>query len=213
MTENAYNRMTVTQYINGVKSIVNTEPGEIYIDIPATNPRYIHVREGDRLVEGDVRSRTREELESPTLAKWQIKSISEDTVTGTDTETGELVKWEREWLVKRLGIGEYSVDLHDFGRVSVARSGTWERPSDDEHSEDVAPVVIVSVYANDGERFTQQYAAGTAGDWESLTLVNQDPRINRFDPELREPFDDAVATALDTEQQYSRSSESNVDAT
>jgi hypothetical protein len=30
MTENAYNRMTVTQYINGVKSIVNTEPGEIY---------------------------------------------------------------------------------------------------------------------------------------------------------------------------------------
>jgi hypothetical protein len=212
MTKNAYNRMTVTQQINGVESIVNTEPGEIYIDIPATNPRYIHVQEGYHLVEGDIRSRRREELESPALTKWLIGSISEDMVTGTDTETGESIEWEREWLVKHLGVGEYSVGLRDFGRVSVAGSGTWEHPSDDERSDDLAPVVIISVYANNGERFTQQYAAETAGDWESLTLIDQDPRIDRFDPELRERFDDAVATALDIEQQYTQSSEPNADA-
>lgn len=198
MTENTYNRMTVTQRIGGVESIVNTEPGEIYIDIPATNPRYIHVREGDRIVEGDVQSRTREELESPALDKWTVESISEDTVTGADTETGELVEWDREWLVRHLGSGEFSVDLRDFDRVSVAETGGWEREDGE-----IDPTVLVTVYANDGERFTRQYAASRAGELESLTLVSQDPRIDKFDEDLRERFDEAVASALEIERSYS----------
>jgi hypothetical protein len=62
-----YNRTTIIQEIEKIKSTINTGPGELYIDIPATNPRYIHVQEGDCIMEGDIRSRRREELESPTL--------------------------------------------------------------------------------------------------------------------------------------------------
>ncbi|MFC4440056.1 MULTISPECIES: hypothetical protein [Natrialbaceae] len=203
MAEDKYNRTTVTQDIEGVEAIVNTEPGEIYIDIPATNPRYIHVREGDLVVEGDIRSRTREELESAALTKWRIESISEDTVTGSDIDTGEIDEWNREWLVKHLSIGEYSVDLRDFGRVSVVATGGWENADSDEQDDEADPGVIVMAYANNGQRFRREYTADRAGDWESLTPGNHDPRIDKFGEELRERFDEAVATALEIEQRYS----------
>lgn len=202
MSKMSHNRMTVTQHIGGVDAIINTEPGEIYIDIPANSPRYIHVREGDRITEGDVRSQTREELESPTLKKWRIESISEDTVAGVNTETGELNEWDREWLVERLSIGEYSVDLWGFGRVSVAETGMWEHGDTDDQV-DAEPMVVVTIYANNGQRFTQRYTADHPDDWESLTIAERDPRIDTFGEELRERFDDAVATALKTEKRYS----------
>jgi hypothetical protein len=201
MTENTYNRMTVTQNIQGVESTVNTEPGEIYIDIPATNPRYIHVREGDYIMEGDIRSRRREELESPALRKWRIKSISEDTVVGVDAETGEFHDWSREWLVNHLAVGEYSVELRDFGQVSV--TATWDCADVDEGVDDTTPMVIATIYGNDGEQFTRQYTASRSGDWDSLTLASQDPRVDTFDKELRERFNNAVTTALEIERRYS----------
>lgn len=200
--ENRYDRTTVTQTIGGVESIVNTEPGEIYIDIPATSPRYIHVREGDRLLEGDIRSQTKEELESPTLKTWRVESISEDTVTAIDVDTDERQEWDREWLVKHLGVGEFSVGLRDFGRVSVARSREWDEGTTGDAESETKPTVIVTVYANDGERFTRRYAADRVGDWDSLTLDHQDARVDEFDEELRERFDDAVATAIDVERRY-----------
>lgn len=52
ISESVYNRTTIIQEIEGVESTISTGPGELYIDIPATSPRYIHVQEGDCIMEG-----------------------------------------------------------------------------------------------------------------------------------------------------------------
>jgi hypothetical protein len=104
--------------------------------------------------------------------------------------------------VKRLAIGEYSVELRDFGQVSVVETGAWNH-TDDERTTETSPMVVVTVYGNDGESFTREYTTSCAGDWDSLSLAGQDPQIDRFSHELHERFENAVATALEVEQRYS----------
>ncbi|SIR92569.1 hypothetical protein SAMN05421858_4585 [Haladaptatus litoreus] len=188
--------------IDGVDALVNTDPGEIFIDLPATNPRYIRVQEGDRIQEGDVSTRTTAEMAGPLLTNWNIESITTETVTGTDTETGETREWDREQLIHRLGAREFSAELTTFDRVSVTEIEEWSDRHAVEGVEEEKPYVIVIAYGNNGEKFTQLYAATESRDWDSLEVVQEDTDIQNFSDELRNRFDDAVHKTLEVEQRY-----------
>lgn len=188
--------------IDGVEALINLDPGEIFLDLPVNTPRYIRVREGDQIQEGDVRTQTSQTMGSQTLSKWRIDTIATDTVTGVDVETGESKEWDRAWLNQHLGTGEFSVELTDFDRVSVSETPRAGVSHTDDQQTKASPHVIVTAYGNNGQKFTQLYSATEPGDWESLTLVEQDQHVEEFGEELRETFDAAVTRALELEQQY-----------
>lgn len=197
------NKKTVeTRTIDGVEALVNIDPGEIFIDLPASNPRYIRVREGDRIQEGDVATRSTAEMAGPLLTHWVIESITVEAVTGRDTETDETREWDREQLVQRLGTGELSAELATFDRVSVTEIEEWGERHSSEGSREVKPYVVVVAYGNNGEKFTQLYAATDAGDWGSLEVVQQDTHVEGFSDELRAHFDEAIREALEVEQRF-----------
>ncbi|WP_306058992.1 hypothetical protein [Natronococcus wangiae] len=202
MNDRNRTRKHTFQIIDGVEALVNLDPDELFLDLPANTPRYIRVREGDRLQEGDARTQTSQKMDSQTLSKWRIDDISTDTVTGIDSKTGESQEWDREWLIQHLGTGGFSVELTDFDRVSVSETTGLGRPRTDDRGDELGPHVIVTAYGNDGQRFTQLYSATESGDWGSLTLVKQDPRVQEFSEELREKFDAAVTGAVELEQRY-----------
>lgn len=203
MNEESQTQKHVYQTIDGVEALINLHPGELFLDIPASTPRYIRVREGDQIQEGDVRTQTSQAMKSQTLSKWRVETISEDTVTGVDLETGESQEWDREWLVKHLGSGEFSVELTEFDRVSVSESSGPGAPRGDEERDERSLRVIVSVYGNNGQKFTQVYSSDS-DDWESLKLVKKNNDVEEFSEELREKFDAAVTEALELEDQYHR---------
>lgn len=179
--------------IEGTEALVNVESGEIFLDVPAASPRYIRVEEGDTVREGDIRSRSEGELESPSLGKWTIETIGPETVIGTDRETGERREWERTALERKLATGALSTTLTDFERVNVTdRKGN----NSNEHS------VVAVVYGNDGEKFSQTFRpvdGETDGEERRLESVEADDRTEEFEPELRERFDRAVELALRNE--------------
>jgi len=196
-------KQTVERWtIDGIDALVNTDPGEIFIDLPASNPRYIRVQEGDRIQEGDVSTHTTAEMAGPSLTNWSIESITAETVTGTNTETGETREWDRSQLIHRLGAREFSAELTTFDRISVTEIGEWRERHSVEATEEEKPYVIVIAYGNNGEKFTQLYAATESGDWDSLEVVQKDTTIQDFSDELRNRFDDAVHTTLEVEQRY-----------
>ncbi|WP_254544129.1 hypothetical protein [Halomarina pelagica] len=188
--------------IDGIDVLVNTDPREIFIDLSTSNPRYIRVQEGDRIQEGDVSTRTPAEMAGPLLTNWRIESVATETVTGADVDTGETREWDREQLVQRLVAGEFSAELTTFDRVSVTEIEEWRASHPVDSTEEVKPYVIAVAYGNNGEKFTQLYAATEAGDWDSLEVVQQDPRIQNFNEELRKRFDDAVERTLEVEQRF-----------
>ena len=150
------------------------------------------------ILEGDIRSRKEEELESPSLRKWTIERIGPKTVVGTDQETGEQHEWERESLEKQLAIGGLSTNLTDFDRVNVT-GGAKTLNHEEETGEES---IIVVLYGNDGRKFTQTYHAindGTDGDERRVELMESDRRVEMFEPDLRERFDQAVERALRNE--------------
>lgn len=202
MNEQNTERTVEVRMIDGLNALVNTDPGEIFIDLPASNPRYIRVREGDRIQEGDVGTRTTAEMAGPLLTHWVIESITTETVTGTDTDTGETREWDREHLIHRLSGGEFSAELTSFDRVSVSEIEGWRGRHPAEDTEVMKPYVIAIAYGNNGEKFTQLLAATEAGDWDSLEVVQSDPRIERFNADLRDRLDAAIREALDVEQQF-----------
>lgn len=65
-----------------------------------------------------------------------------------------------------------------------------------------APRVAVTAYGNNGQKFTQLYAATEPGDWELLTLVKPDQHVQALNEEVREKFDAAVTRAVKMEHQY-----------
>lgn len=195
-------RTFVTLTIEGVDAQVAIDPGELFIDLPAWNPRYIRVREGDRIQEGDVGSQTTTEMAGPRLTSWVVESIAEETVTGTDVETGESQEWDRDLVVQRLGTGTFSVELTSFDRVSVTELDEWYGRHAAEGPEETRPYVIVIAYGNNGQKFTQLYAATDAGDWGSLELVQQDRHVEEFSDTVRNRFDDAVRDAIEVERDY-----------
>jgi hypothetical protein len=188
--------------IDGVEALINLDPGELFLDLPANTPRYIRVQEGDHIQEGDVRTQTSQTMDSQTLSKWRINNISTDAVTGVDADTGEAQEWDREWLIQRLGTGGFSVELTDFDRVSVSETTGLGRSHADNQDDEVSPHVIVTAYGNDGQKFIQLYSATEPGDWESLQLANQDRHVKEFSEDVLEKFDTAVARAIQLEQQY-----------
>ncbi|WP_226005310.1 hypothetical protein [Natrinema salinisoli] len=193
---NDRNRELVTRTIEGVETLVSTESGEIFVDVPGSNSRYIRVEEGDTVQEGDIRSRTAEELASESLRKWTIETIGPETVIGTDQETGERSEWDRESLDQKLAIGGFSTDLTDFERVKV--SGAVDTSTQNGRPSDVESVTV-TVYGNDSRRFTETYRpidADGSGDERRLELTDSDERVERLDPDLRERFDQAVELAL-----------------
>ena len=101
-----------------------------------------------------------------------------------------------------LGAGEFSAELATFDRVSVTEIDEWGGRHSPKGAEEVKPSVVVIAYGNNGEKFTQLYAATDAGDWGSLEVVQQDSHVQAFSDELRTHFDDAVREALEVEQQY-----------
>ncbi|WP_224448615.1 hypothetical protein [Haloprofundus salilacus] len=191
-----------TRTVDGVEALVNTDPGEIFIDLPASNPRYIRVQEGDRIQEGDTGTRTTAEMAGPLLTHWVIESITEETVTGRDTETNETREWDREQLIQRLGTGGLSAELTTFDRVSVTEIEEWGGRHSPEGTEEEKPYVVVVTYGNNGGKFTQLYAATETDDWDSLEVVQQDSHIEEFSDELRKRLDDAVREALEAEQRF-----------
>jgi hypothetical protein len=200
---NEHTRRTIeTRTIDGAEALVNIDPEEIFIDLPASNPRYIRVQEGDRIQEGDVGTQSTAEMAGPLLSHWVIESITEETVIGRDTETNETREWAREQLIQRLGAGEFSAELATFDRVSVTEIEEWRGRHSPEGSEEVKPYVVVIAYGNNGGKFTQLYAATEAGDWDSLEVVQQDAHVEEFSDELRRHFDDTVREALTVEQRY-----------
>lgn len=202
MTNQNSKRTVEVRTIDGVDALVNTDPGEIFIDLPASNPRYIRVQEGDRIQEGDVNAKTTAEMAGPQLTNWNIESITTEAVTGTDTDTGETREWDREQLLQRLSAGEFSAELTTFDRVSVTEVEEWRERYSVEEDKEVKPYVVAIVYGNNGEKFTQLYAATEAGDWDSLEVVQRNTHIQNFSDELRQRFDDAVNQTLEVEQRY-----------
>lgn len=190
-------RNMVSRSIEGVETLVSTESGEIFVDVPASNPRYIRVEEGDTVQEGDIRSRTPDELASESLRKWTVETIGPETIIGADRETGERREWDRESLEQKLAIGGLSTNLTDFERVKV--SGGADASNGDEPGSDE---VSVTVYGNDSRKFTETYRridGDGDGDERRLELTESDERVERFEPELRERFDQAVELALRNE--------------
>ena len=202
MNDNTSTQKHTFQTIDGVEALVNLGPGELFLDLPANTPRYIRVREGDQIQEGDVRTQTSQTMESQTLTRWRIEDISPETVTGVAVDTGETQEWDREWIVQHLGSGGFSVELTDFDRVNVSEiTGVDSTPADDRDSE-AGPRVAVTAYGNNGQKFTQLYATTEPGDWESLSLAKPDRHVQTFSEEVREKFDAAVARAIEMEQKY-----------
>ncbi|WP_049968753.1 hypothetical protein [Haloferax prahovense] len=191
-----------TRTIDGVEALVNVDSEEIFIDLPASNPRYIRVQKGGRIQEGDVGTQSTAEMAGPLLTHWVVESITEETVIGRDTETNETREWDREQLIQRLGTGGLSAELATFGRVSVTELEEWRGRHTSEGSEEAKPYVVVTAYGNNGEKFTQLYAATETGNWDSLEVVQQDSHVQALSDELRTRFDDAVHEALEVEQRY-----------
>jgi hypothetical protein len=202
MNDHNLTRKHTFQTIDGVEALINLDPGELFLDLPANTPRYIRVQEGDQIQEGDVRTQTSQTMDSQTLSKWRIDAISTDTVTGVDIDTGENQEWEREWLIQHLGTGGFSVELTDFNRVSVSETTGLEAPHADDHDDEVSPHVIVTAYGNNGQKFIQLYSATEPSDWESIRLVKQDQHVEKFSEDVREKFDTAVTRAIQLEQRY-----------
>lgn len=201
--DNQNTRRTVEgRTIDGIDALVNTDPGEIFIDLPASNPRYIRVQEGDQIQEGDVSDRTTAEMAGPRLTHWVVQSITAATVTGTNTETGETREWDREQLVQRLCVGEFSAELVTFDRLSVSRVDEWPGQHSVDGSDGEQPYVIAVAYGNNGEKFTRLYAATEAGNWDTLEIIQEDRDVQRFDDELRARFDTEMSKALDTERRF-----------
>lgn len=192
-------RNLVPRTIEGVETLVSTTSGEIFIDVPAANPRYIRVEEGDTVQEGDIRSQTVDELAAVSLKKWTIETIGPETVIGTDQSTSERREWDRKSLEQKLAIGSLSTDLTNFERVNVSGKpnvSNQERRQLDEEA------VTVTVYGNDSRKFINTYRLvgdGAGGDERRLELLESDERIKKFDPALRERFDQAVELALRNE--------------
>lgn len=200
---NEHSRRTVeVQTVDGVEALISTDPGEIFIDLPASNPRYIRVQEGDKIQEGDVSTRSTAEMAGPLLTHWVIESITSNSVTGTNTETGETREWNREQLIQRLNAREFSAELTTFDRVSVTEIEEWRGRHTAEGGGEVKPYVIATAYGNNGEQFTQLYAGTEDGDWDSLEVVQQDTHVQNFGEELRKQFDDTVREALEIERRY-----------
>lgn len=193
-------RNLISRTIEDVEALVNTKTGEIFLDVPASDPRYIRVEEGDTVREGDILSRSEEELEAPSLRKWTIEEIGADTITGVDLHSGEQEKWDRETFERKLATGGYSVKLSDFERVNVI-GGSSKHADDEEGGSDGESVTVV-VFGNDGRKFTKTHSLrdGDAdGPDPYLELTESDERIADFDAELQERFDTAVEHALRSE--------------
>lgn len=191
-------RKLISRTIEGVEALVNTESGEIFIDIPAENPQYIRVEEGDTIQEGDARSRPKEELESPSLRKWTIERIGPTTVVGTDQQSGERHEWERESLEKQLAIGRVSTDLTEFDRVNVIAGA--ETSNHEEQTGEKSLTVVL--YGNDGQQFTQTYRIldeEAGGDARHVELLEPEKHVETFAPDLQERFEQAVEHALRNE--------------
>lgn len=191
-------RELVSRSIEGVSTLVSTQPGEIFLDVPATDPRYIRVEEGDTVREGDIQSRREEELESPSLRKWTIETIGPETVLGTDQETGEQSEWDRESLEQQLATGSLSTILTDFERVNVLGDPSTADPKAN-HSDDVT--ITVAVYGNDSRKFTRTYRLTDtdAGDRRHLELKNDDKSVEKLETDLQERFNRVVEDALRNE--------------
>lgn len=174
-----------------METLVSTESGEIFVDIPDANARYVRVEEGETVQEGDIRSRSSEELASESLRKWTIETIGPETVIGTDRETGERREWDREELEQALAIGGFSTNLSGFERATV--SGGADASTEES--------VTVTVYGNDSRKFTQTYRLVDDADRDErrLELAAADERVKTFEADLREQFDSAVALALRNE--------------
>ncbi|WP_225741262.1 hypothetical protein [Halorussus halophilus] len=191
-------RTLVPRSIESTEVLVSTDPGEIFLDVPASSPRYIRIREDEIVQEGDVRSREKNELESAGLTKWQIAKIDPDRVIGIDTETSDRRTWKRETLERQLVTGGLSTNLTDFERVSVTRTDGWN----DEGAGPSAESVVAVAYGNDGQKFTQTYRIlddETASEERRLTLSKSDNEVESFEDDLRERFTQAVELALRSE--------------
>lgn len=190
-------RTLVSRTIEGTDVLVSTEPGEIFLDIPATSPRYIRVEEGGVVQEGDVRGKSSMELESASLKKWRIAEIGSHTVRGVDLDSGESREWDRKTLETRLGVGEYSTDLTDFERVSVTQAGGWDEYEESDREKE--PYVMAIVYGNNGRKFTQTYRFVEPGEERLLELARRDRKTEEFDEDLRARFEKATELALRSE--------------
>lgn len=187
-----------TLTIQGVRAGVGLDPDEIFVDFPLASPRYFRVRKGGVVQEGDARTRTAAEMEGVRLTKWEVVDITPDTVVGRDVETGEEVRWERDWLENRLARGAFSTELTGFERVAVFQSGSWAEATDDSGASESTtdPTVTVLVYGNDGGKYTRTYRFAERGNETDVQLAEESTELIDLDGERREALEAIVDLAL-----------------
>lgn len=190
-------RTLVPRTVEGTEIMVSTDAEELFLDVPASSPRYIRVGEGDTIQEGDVRSRKEQELASSGLKKWTVEAIGTDTVIGTDRETGERREWDRKSLEKQLVTGGLSTNLTDFERVSVTQTNGRTDPEGDGPGD---ATVTAIVYGNDGQKFTLTYRFADGDGDRQLEPSSADKQVEKFDDELKERFARAVELGLRSEE-------------
>ena len=196
MNEDA-TRTLVPRTIEGTEVMVSTDAGELFLDVPASSPRYVRVGEGDTVQEGDVRSRNEQELASSGLEKWTIEAIGTDTVIGTDQKSGDRREWDRRSLEKQLVTGGLSTNLTDFERVSVTQT---DGQNDSEGDGPGESTVTAVVYGNDGQKFTLTYRLADGDGDRQLEPASADKQVEKFDDELKERFARAVELGLRSEE-------------
>ncbi|MFC4360117.1 hypothetical protein ACFO0N_19380 [Halobium salinum] len=173
-----------TRHYQGARAGVGLTPDEIYVDFALPSPRYFRVRRGDLLMEGDVRGRSRPEMESAHVRKWEVVEVTPDRVVGRTQNTDEREEWERSWVEEQLVRGRLSTDLSDFERVTVVESGDYDPDVDDTGDTSGSPsTVLVALFGDDGKKYLRQYA-----------LVESEERegVKSEDGRVKEGKEDAV---------------------
>ena len=184
--------------VQGVEALVRRDPDEVYIQWHPRRPIYYGVRVGDRVKDAD------RDVDSPRIAAWQIESITDGAVVGTDVKTGESREWEREELELGLIVGTYATDLSDFALVTPHCVGSWEEydpnaPRDASGTYRGRPYLTVVAYGNNGETYGLRYRFCDAYDDENVELWERDSSVEALSSQLQALIGTRVREVLEAD--------------
>lgn len=193
---------TTTKRFEGLDARFGTDPLEIYIELRTGSPRYIRMKEGDLLYEGDAYRREQLGIGTTTLDTWEVTEITPTRVRGRSVETDEEVEWVRGEVENGLATGRYSTNLTDFEWISVYQVGQWDDYQPDEEGSGTRyvgrPYVSVVAYGDNGLKYGRRYRF-VEPESNELYLWKEDKPRGGFPDEVAERLDQRVRRALETE--------------
>lgn len=190
-----------TRRFEGFDARFGTDPDEIYIELRLGSPKYVHLREGDFLQEGDAFHREQLGLDSPTLDTWEVTEITPEHVVGRHIDTGEETTWDRTHVEKGLAVGRYSTNLTDFEWISVYQAGSWDDYDPDTDTGSLyagRPYVSVVAYGDNGLRYGRRYRF-VSPDSNELVRWKEDRPLRGFEESVAARFDRRIREALEAE--------------